>query len=815
MTLLMPAHTKKKQVLLLTLVSVVIFGISAAHSCLAADESNEILSFGYFPATEYEKLTKIADQGEYKEWATSVQKNLVQFFQQMEHSPQDTQESLEALRHLVCGMKLSPCKPLEEDGITFTVQDVVENIKRRIPLWEKTVEILKDSEQTATLGCFPQKNWTDVITLQQKSDLLRNNFIKSSNGMVWLQYFKFPPLYSQLGRLTAFQNGVSAKPEESYANLVSQETDSSQNPSNDETSVGETVTGETAGDAGQSLSEEEIRTVSLIANQILAAQAYTTLTAEQSQVLAKPEVREWLSELKTWQSNPVHPFDILAAYEYFSTHRGMSEGVQLSTCARQMGDSKSLACRQLGLLVQNQFSHAHLKIYISKYLINMMLPIRDPEFDVVRDVIAGQQVTGRRRTDTQVQISLVPDPNRLLMTLQINGRIVADTTSATFPATVHNQSRNTYSAVKPLELTSKGILIGQAGVSASSDVKLRNLETEFDVVPIFGDLVREIAKNQYQNQKSQIQSEAKAKVLAQAKQRIDSEADARFAQFNDRMDRLFLSVIKKRGASLEQYESKTTEDWLMTSWYLSTQSSLGSDSPEPLTPQGAIADLKVHECGLNAALERLELAGKQMTVGELKHYLTDVIGRPDLGTQEEENDGVVIGFADENPLGIRFDTNRVELSLHLKHLQVENQSWDDFLVTVTYVPGNDANGSPCLMRDGTVQLAGQLGLREQIPLRAIFSKIFPNNQPVPLKPRIFSEDERFAGLNTGYVRIGNGWFAIALVPQATVAIHPTSTIVRNSIIRDSAARGSIVRDSVIRDNAIRGASALRPGVIRR
>ena len=126
-TILLPIHLKKKLILLLTLASFVVLGISVPLSCLAANESNEIPSLGYFPTVEYEKLTKIAEQGDCKEWATCVQKNLVLFFQQMEHSPQDAQKTLEILRHLVCVMKLPAGAPLESNGITFTVRDVVEN----------------------------------------------------------------------------------------------------------------------------------------------------------------------------------------------------------------------------------------------------------------------------------------------------------------------------------------------------------------------------------------------------------------------------------------------------------------------------------------------------------------------------------------------------------------------------------------------------------------------------------------------------------------------------------------------------------------
>jgi hypothetical protein len=154
-----------------------------------------------------------------------------------------------------------------------------------------------------------------------------------------------------------------------------------------------------------------------------------------------------------------------------------------------------------------------------------------------------------------------------------------------------------------------------------------------------------------------------------------------------------------------------------------------------------------------------------MTLRELKRYLLGVIGRPDLEIPEEENDHVVVAFADLNPVGIRFLQDRVELSLNLNRLQVEDRAWDDFRVIVGYVPDVTPEGAPCLKRRGSVQLDGPLTLMQQVSLRAIFSKIFLQMETIPFRPKLFDNDERFAGLATGCVRIENGWFAIALMPQ--------------------------------------------------
>ncbi|MDR1493528.1 MAG: hypothetical protein LBT05_12520 [Planctomycetaceae bacterium] len=734
--------------------------------------SVHVLDEPYFPYADYQRLEKLQEQNNNgADWAKETIEQLVSFFRRLQNSEKDLHADLSVLSGLLLSAPESEFVSLNESEEPFTAQSVAKSLQIRLPLWSQVVAALEEETilaESEKYGTVPSKHISDAIRLYKKSDAIRTALLLNQNGPHWVQFFQLNPLHEQLVSLLPHQEPIAiaqvAEPTEKYA---SQYPAFSGEPKSNAQSSNTTHFSDLS---DVLLEETERRKICSTVHHFFMAKNRVLMKPDQSQLLEIPAIQDWLAEMEQWQGNPVHPLELLSAYEEYRYYRGMSDSSRLALLSRQMTGSKSQALQELGQTVQNEFTHAHLKVYISRYLINTMLPPRDPEFDVVRETIAGQEVVGKRRADTQVNISLIPDPNRLLMSLNIHGQVVTQTTATTFPATLHNQSRGTYVASKQLELTAKGVQISPAKVTANSAVKLRDVKTDLDILPFVGDVVREIAKGQYQNQQSQIQADVKSKVLAQAKQRVDSEADERFKIFNERLERLFIRVIRQQNASLELHEAKTTEEWLLTSWYLSTPVSLGSDSKDPATPEGAIADLKVHELGLNAALERLNLAGKQLTIAELRRYLTNVIQRSDLDLPAAEGDDVAIGFAKINPLGIRFLKNRVELSLNLSRLLVDNKEWNDFCVLVNYIPGVDADGSPCLTRDGAVQLVGDLNLTQQVALRAIFSKIFHNRQPISLKPKLFREDERFAGLNTGFVRIDNGWFAIALVPQQTSQI---------------------------------------------
>ena len=712
---------------------------------------DEVVCYETFPFSEYEKLEKLKEQDVCKDWVNSVGILLKRLIFQLENSPGNGWEELAALDRLLVSPPDSDAISLYEDGERFSARSVAGVLKSRVAIWQHVLSLLEHEQLTGPYCTIPQKRIEDAERLHEKSDVIRRSLLASKNGQPWVQFLQLTPLYGQLERTLVARSQGIAEPVEKYARYYN------------------TATSHDAEIIPSLLSESENRRISLLANNVFLMKERTTLTPEQTQMLETPLIRDWIDELETWRSDPLHPLDLLAAYECYRQYRGTNDGYRLAVATQQMLGSQNRELQKFGLAIQSEFSHAHFKLYVSNYLINMMLPKLKPEFDSVRETVGGQQVTGTRRADTHLYVSLIPDPNRLLMTINYTGRVVTQTTATTFPATFHNQSQGIYSATKQLEWTSRGFVTSPANVSANSRVRVNQIETDFDIVPIVSDLIRGIARDQYEQQHPQIQAETQTKVTNQAKQRIDGETDARFRVLNERMDRFFFSILRQRQASLEQYEAKTTDEWLLTSWYLATPGSLGSDTKEPATPQGSIADLKVHELGISAALERLELTGKQMTLRELKRYLVGMIGQPDLEIPEEDNDHVVIAFADINPVGIRFLQNRVELSLNLKCLHVEDRKWENFCVIAAYVPDVTQEGTPCLVHRGPVQLDGRLSFMQQVALRTIFSKIFLHVNTIPLRPRLFDNDERFTGLATDHVRIDNGWFAIALLPQGVPA----------------------------------------------
>ena len=489
----------------------------------------------------------------------------------------------------------------------------------------------------------------------------------------------------------------------------------------------------------------------------------TPMTPEQRRVFERAPLNVWVATVAPFACDRAEPLTLLLEFERYERSAGGESGRTLQQCARRMTTSRSEVYRRLGQAFDVVYDNPNAKAYVSEALINRLLPIRDPEFSVVQETVLNNPVAGRRRADTQVSIELIPDPSRLLLNLNVSGRVVASTSSNVFPATLYNQSYATYLGQKTLEWRDDGFAYSPAVVSAESVNKLSGVQTDVDFIPLVGDLTREVARSQFEAKQSAIRSEMKAKVAREARARIDSEANERFDAVNARMRANFFADLERLGLSLKTQRSKTTDEWLLASLRLGSDFSLGCQTTEPPTLPGAFADVKLHESAVNAALERLELSGKTLTPAETLAHLAKRLNKPKLAEVTIEESELVLSFAETDPIVVRFFEDRVELRLKFTALTLGEQTWEDVDVCVAYRPGFADDGTTVFERDGVVELDGPGGMRAQIALRSIFSKVFPASKSFDLRPKVFDSDERFAGLALGLARVSRGWFAISVV----------------------------------------------------
>ena len=618
-------------------------------------------------------------------------------------------------------------------------------LDRRIYLWTFAAHYRKAELQGELIPQRALERY-QIDQLLAKTEAVRNFFGVTSVGIQWRKRFEVDRLYEALSRLKQLR--IQNDPFQPAFTPVSM----------------------TSGDAAAqtvdrlSLIEEEESTLHWCINSIQSKVQMTSMTEEQRQVFQNAALAPWLEMMAPLVCDQGDMRDLLLAFEEYEKTSGADAGRRMSVCAAQLRSSRTNAAKKLGEAIPAIYDNPNIKVYVSEYLINRFIPERDPEYEVVQETILNNPVAGSRRADTQVRIKLVPDDARLLMHLYVSGKIVASTRSEVFPAQLFNQSEAVYLGRKLIEWTGEKVACSECEVAVNNSNRLNDVRTDIDFVPLVGEFARELVRGQYQSMQGQINQEMRRKIVNQVKTRVDSETNSRFGALNDRLAKNVFQPLSNNGLHLTMKNSRTTNDWLLASMKFGETYTPGSQTREPETLPGAFADLKIHESALNVALDRLNLAGKEFSVPELRAHLADTLHREGLrAAPDEEDPGCIFGLAFEDPVSVSFHENRIQIRLRFDYIALGDQEWDDVEAVVSYQPVIDEKGNAILVRDGLVSIDGPMSIRAQIPLRLIFAKAFPAHGQVPLRPKVFEKDERFAGLSVGLCRISEGWFAISVV----------------------------------------------------
>ncbi len=615
-------------------------------------------------------------------------------------------------------------------------------LERRAHIWLRAVDYF-EAKANDELTLAKEPTSTQLVKIIQRTEEVQKFFGDSSNGRSWRSSFDVDAVLNDARRLLA-----------AY--------------SNDFEPIGDQATFVTEEDSKKASALERARLARFLRDRLNSV-AYkiekTPMTSEQRKIFSTPSLAAWTSLVGSFACDQTEGSAALYEFERYENVGSGRSARSLQQVALRMATSKSSVCREFGRCIESVYDNPNIKTYVSEALINRLLPIRDPEFDVVQETILNNPVAGSRRVDTEASIKLTPDPERLLMTLNVHGRVFASTSSEFMSARLHNQSYATYAGAKLIEWRDSGIVYSPARVNADSAVRLEGVETEIDFVPLVGDVAREVMRSQYESKQEAIRSQTKIRVAQEARERIDKEANERFDAVNARLRDNFFKNMSNLGLSLKTQRSRTTEDWLLASLRFGSDFSLGCQSPEPPTLSGAFADFKFHESAVNSFLAQLDLAGRTLTPRETLDYLADKLNKPRLRDIEIADSKLSFTFADEDPVVVRFFEDRVFLRLTFNELTLGKSTWNDVEVSVSYKPTVSDDGTPTFERDGMIELYGPTNIRAQIPLRAVFTKLFPPKKSFDVDPEILKTDERFAGLGLGLCRVSRGWFAISVVKR--------------------------------------------------
>lgn len=501
-----------------------------------------------------------------------------------------------------------------------------------------------------------------------------------------------------------------------------------------------------------------------LAQEILSRMSDPQLTADQNLFLSTPEFVQFRQALRPWAAGKVNLETLAALVERYETGREIRYAEVIAQLQQRLKWSDSPQLQALADHLDEHYRGANMRIAMSDLLMNRMLPQQKPIVSPVRDRIANTKVRGRARTTTQLRVRLQPDPQAWHVSLEANGKVYSDTRSDTWPARIRNAARMQYQASKEIEISQQGVETTPARATARGRNELLGVDSQLDPIPIVGHLLRDMARNKHKKARPAANSQAKAKVVRQVKQRMDSSLEEKLDNFEQKFRDKVLAPIEELALLAEPLDMHTTEQRAVMQLRLANTGQLAAHTLRPYAPSDSVLSLQMHETAINNAMMGLGLDGRRMTMIELFEFITKRLGKTDVEPPADMPKKAIIHFAKRDAVRVQCQDDRLELVLSVAELAHRRDKIKNFEIHVHFRPV--LNGlSVRLVRDGTLQFSGRrLKTGPRVVLHSILGKVLAEDQEYTLVSPKLMLDPRFAGLMVTQLVLEDGWVGLAIGP---------------------------------------------------
>ncbi len=504
----------------------------------------------------------------------------------------------------------------------------------------------------------------------------------------------------------------------------------------------------------------------LLAQRVLERLSQGSLSQAQQQFLAQASFVSFGDQLRRWAYEPLDYSALLQQLESLEDGDTLSES-EVAEGWRQLRWSPWSQTSVLAQTIDTHYRNANIRVAVSGEFINRMLPAVEAIDEPVDDHILGTPVTGRSTTMGRLFVELVPDKLRWRLGLVARGNIDSETWSEKGPVTLFTNGATRYQARKLLTIDGTGIKFQRAEAQAANDAELTDVATDFDGVPLLGSFMRSLARRGHAERMGEANAEVESKVGSRVAQRLDDEVAAKIHDAEEKYREKLLQPLRELQLNPTPLDMQTTDRRLIVRYRLAADHQLAAHTPRPNAPGDSVLSAQIHESAINNTIEQLRLDGRQVSLVDLYRELSAKFGK-NVEPPADIPDNILLAFAEEDAVRVRFHEGRVELTLRFRAMQAGQNLWENFEVFTKLTP--EVSGRLVrLVRDDVIELRGQLGFRDRLPMRAIFTAMLARERAMPILDPEITTSPKLEGIGVSQFVVVDGWIGVALSPEPRVA----------------------------------------------
>jgi hypothetical protein len=445
-------------------------------------------------------------------------------------------------------------------------------------------------------------------------------------------------------------------------------------------------------------------------------------------------------------------------------------GIDVARATQSLRFASSPDAQAVAQSLNTFYRNANVRIAVSSRLIERLIPEVDARVQPVHQRILGSDVRGQSFINSKVAVRLNPSPTSWRMQLETSGNVHSKTSSRNGPVSIRNHSDADFTSVTPLEITRLDAQVGVTGVNVQSQTRVRGIDTDFDAIPLVSTLVREIAMNRYQQLApiaKQIQNgQIRHNVGSEVDKRVNEQIEAASAKFAAHL----IGPLGALGLSPMVVDMQTTEERLTARYRIGGDWQLAAFTPRPRAPSDSLLSVQVHQSVINNTLETALPAGEPVAVTTLVDELRSRFAVPEQIVLADQDDAelsadTIIHFAPTRPITVEIEDDSVWITLRIMRLYSPGSiDLRRFVVRAVYKCEVDGM-SASLVRDGHLRISGPgMSMRDRLPVRAIFNKVFSTHRPLPLVPKTLGQNPAMSGLAITQLELRDGWMGLAIGP---------------------------------------------------
>lgn len=517
-------------------------------------------------------------------------------------------------------------------------------------------------------------------------------------------------------------------------------------------------------EAGQILPgfDEQPTVCQRLAREILRRIHSPQLEIRQELLLKQPPVAAYEKLLRQIATERTDRAALLAAIEAYEASPLTREAAAVANCLERLRWSTSQEDVELANRLGVHYRNANVRVALTEELVNRLLPKDQWSRDPVYDNILGAEVQGQSTTHAQIKLTLVPDRERWRLGVEAIGQVASSTASSKGPATFYQDGQSRFHARKMLLIDRSGVRLYRAEAAASASSALRDYETGYDSIPLFGAIARAVAKNAYEEQSAWAQGEIEDRIANQASARLDQEVRKQVEQAQKEVYSTLIDPLNDLRLDPTPVEFETTAERLIARYRVAGNEQLAAHTPRPQAPAGSLLSVQLHQTTLNNLFDHLEFDGMRAEIRELLEGLAKKFQMQDMKIPEDMPEGVQIEFAEHDAVRLDCVDGRVRVTIRLAELSQGKRVWRDFAVRAYYKP-DAVQLHANLVRDGAIELPeGKLTVGDQIALRGVFSKVLSKNRPFNLINNKIASAPSLRDLKVTQFVVDDGWMAIAI-----------------------------------------------------